>query len=250
MRWSLILIAAMMAAGAQNERILIPAGQATVGSDLAELATQLEGSGARVDWYKDETPKRKIALEAFYIDTTEVTNQRYKDAIAGHSFPPNLASHPVVNVTWIQADEFCKTQGGSLPTEEQWERAARGDDGRIYPWGNQFDPDLAMFMGSTGASRLKVGSYSQEQSGENLTGGTAPAGSKPGGASPYGVQDMAGNAWEWQDGWYDEKKKLRLLKGGSWLTPRASLRSAARLGDDGARLFNDYGFRCVYPAGK
>ncbi|MDH5508780.1 MAG: formylglycine-generating enzyme family protein [Nitrospinota bacterium] len=231
-------------------RILIPAGQATLGTDEAQLAELLAGSGARISWYKDETPEREEFVPAFLVDKTEVTNRRFKSIFADHLYPPNLVDHPVVNVTWAKADEFCKKAGGVLPTERQWERAARGDDGRVYPWGNEFDPEKAMFMGSTGVSRLKVGSFALEQSGENMTGGTIPADSRPQGASPFGALNMAGNVWEWQDGWYDENKKLRLLKGGSWLTPRTSLRAAARLGDDGARLFNDYGFRCVYPSGQ
>jgi len=105
-------------------------------------------------------------------------------------------------------------------------------------------------MGSTGVSKLKVGSFSLEQTGENLLGGAGKADSRPEGASPFGVLNLSGNVWEWQDGWYDQGKRLRLLKGGSWLTPAPSLRASARLGDDGARLFNDYGFRCVYPSGQ
>jgi len=236
--------------GLDSARVKVPEGQATVGTDEAHLSAQLAGSGARAQWYSDEIPQRKVKVAEFFIDKTEVTNQRFKTMFADHLFPPNLADHPVVNVTWAKADEFCAKAGGKLPTEEQWERAARGDDGRVYPWGNEFDPEKAMFMGSTGVSRLKVGSFALEQTGENLTGGAMPAGSRPQGASPFGALNMAGNVWEWQAGWYDEKKKLRLLKGGSWLTPRPSLRSAARLGDDGARLFNDYGFRCVYPSAR
>ena len=249
-------LAAAMAHGAgagapqHDDRVLVPAGQATVGTDRERLVQQLAGSGGRVSWYSDEIPERKAPVPEFLIDRTEVTNQRFKTIFADHLFPPNLANHPVVNVTWAKASEFCEKAGGKLPSEEQWERAARGDDGRVYPWGNEFDTGKAMFMGSTGVSRLKVGSFELEQSGENMTGGTAPADSRPDGASPFGALNMAGNVWEWQDGWYDEMKKLRLLKGGSWLTPQTSLRAAARLGDDGARLFNDYGFRCVYPAGR
>jgi iron(II)-dependent oxidoreductase len=255
LRWAIITTAlaiasASAAQGPVPEKIRIPAGEATVGADMAEITAVLAGGKGRAEWYKDETPKRKIKTAGFFIDKIEVTNERYKAAFPDHIFPPNLAKHPAVNVTWAKAKEFCGKAGGGLPREEEFERAARGDDGRIYPWGNAFDPDKAVFMGSTGASRLKVGSFEKETTGENMMGGTSPAGSRPQGASPYGVLDMAGNVWEWQDGWYDEKKKLRLLKGGSWLTPQASLRPSARLGDDGARLFNDYGFRCVYPAGQ
>ena len=255
--WYLALLAAPLALAAAAyaqepaaERVLVPAGEATVGADMAEVEAALAGTKGRPSWCKDETPKRKVKTAGFQIDRLEVTNERYKSLFPDHSYPPNLGKHPAVNVTWAKADEFCKKAGGRLPREEEFERAARGDDGRIYPWGNAFDQEKVIYMDTPGASRLKIGSFDIETSGENVMGGAAPAGSRPAGASPYGALDMAGNVWEWQEGWYDEKKRLRPLKGGSWLTPQASLRASARLGDDGTRLFNDYGFRCVYEAGR
>jgi formylglycine-generating enzyme required for sulfatase activity len=234
-------------AGADNAVIAIPEGMATVGSDQAQIDALKVHPLAKTRWYADETPKRKVIVKAFRIDATEVTNARYKALVPNHVFPSNLADHPVVDVTWNEADSFCGKAGGHLPTEEQWERAARGDAGFVYPWGNEFDPSKAVFAGETGGSdKLKVGSYEKEQSGATLLGGTKPAGAKVAGKSPFGLSDMAGNAWEWVAGWYDEKKGLRLLKGGSWLTPPESLRSAARLGDSAGARFNDYGFRCAY----
>lgn len=231
-----------------NARILIPAGVSIIGTDLNDLKDQLQDKRAKVEWYMDETPKKKINVDSFMIDATEVTNKRYKGVIkSDHIYPQNLENHPVVNVTWQEANEFCRKEGGRLPTEAEWERAARGGEGLVYPWGNKFIRENAVFLGSRGAdSKLKVGSYFLEESGATLLGGTKPVGSIKNGKSPFDVYDMAGNVWEWLDGWYDEKKKMRFLKGGSWLSPAASVRASVRLGDLGDGRFNDYGFRCSY----
>ena len=227
-------------------RVLIPAGTAIVGTDLIELKKQLLDKRARVEWYSNEAPKRKININSFEIDTTEVTNKRYKEVKPDYMYPQNLENHPVVNITWQEANEFCRKVGGRLPKEAEWERAARGDEGLVYPWGNQFIPENVIFIDTEGAnSKLKVGSFALEESGETLLGGTKPVGSIINGKSPFGVYDMAGNVWEWIDGWYDEKKS-RLLKGGSWLSPASSVRAATRLGEVGENHYNDYGFRCAY----
>jgi len=234
-------------AGDISSRLSVPAGTVIMGADASELKGQISEPKAKVEWYMDETPQKKVELPPFFIDATEVTNAEYKKIVPDHSYPPNLANHPVVNVTWDMADDYCRKAGGALPTEAQWERAARGDDGRVYPWGDQFDPAKAVYVESVkGGSKQKVGSFSQEQSGSSLLGGTSPVASREGGRSPFGAYDMAGNVWEWVDGYYDKSKGLRLLKGGSWLSPQSSLRSSTRLGDEGGGKFNDYGFRCVY----
>ena len=227
-------------------RALIPKGTVILGTDKEALKKQMADKEAKAEWYADETPSTKTETGAFEIDVHEVTNARYKETIKDHSFPPNMAEHPVVNVLWKEANDFCRAVGGRLPTEAEWVRAARGDTANVYPWGNEFNQQNATYMDSSGSGKMKAGSYSAETSGENELGGTRPAGSVEAGKSPFGVYDMSGNAWEWVDGWYDEGKKLRMLKGGSWLTPSESLRVSARLADGGERKFNDYGFRCVY----
>ncbi len=242
------LVAAVAAQGGTAvTKIRIPAGTATIGSDTKTMKEQFKDGNVRLEWFADEAPQRKAEVDAFLIDATEVTNRQYKKLFPEHEFPANLTDHPVVNVTWKMADEYCRKIGGRLPSEAEFERAARGDDGRVYPWGDDFDPRKAIYVESGGGgSQLKIGSFEQESSGSNLLGGTSPVGSIEEGKSPFGVYDMAGNVWEWQAGWYDEAKKLRLLKGGSWLTSKESLRSTTRLSDAGASKFNDYGFRCAY----
>jgi iron(II)-dependent oxidoreductase len=242
-----LLFSSALSVAEAGLQVTIPGGIGVVGTDAADLKKQLSNPRVKIEWYQDETPQRKMEVKTFKLDAMEVTNGEYKEALPKHSYPTNLENHPVVNIKWDEADEYCKAVGGRLPTEAEWERAARGDDGRIYPWGAKLIPENAVFVETGGeGAKLKVGSYVLEQSGSTQLGGTRSVGSIDNGKSPFGVYDMAGNVWEWVDGWYDKEKGMRLLKGGSWLTPRESLRSAARLGDDGKGRYNDFGFRCAY----
>jgi formylglycine-generating enzyme required for sulfatase activity len=130
----------------------------------------------------------------------------------------NSYSHPVVNVSAEDADAFCAWAGLQLPTEQQWEKAARGTDGRIYPWGNQ--PP-----GKERTLRCNWGdSYAWIHDGYEYT---APVGSYPSGASPYGALDMAGNVWEWTSSLYGGGP-LRVFRGGSWNDDAEDVRCAFR----------------------
>ncbi len=191
------------------EIIYIPAGDFLMGSTDADK-----------DANDNEKPQRKVYLDAYYIYKTEVTVAQYRKFCAAtvRKMPNAPAwgwkeNHPVVNVSWNDAKAYADWAGVVLPTEAQWEKAARGTDGRIYPWGNDWD-------------KKKCANYAN--SGE----GTQPIGGFPMGASPYGVLDMAGNAWEWCGDRYGEtyyKTALaknptgpvtgnyRVLRGGSWI---------------------------------
>jgi formylglycine-generating enzyme required for sulfatase activity len=161
--------------------VLVTAGPFTMGSNSGEgLITN------------DATPQQMVTLPAFYIDKTEVTNAEYKkfcDA-TGNPVPPHWkdgtyaegqAQMPVRWVNWWEAQAYAAWKGKRLPTEAEWEKAARGTDGRVYPWGNQRAPENIV--------------WDQK--------GPQPVGSRPGGASPYGALDMAGNVFEWVNDWYD-----------------------------------------------
>lgn len=183
---------------------LIPAGEFTMGSN---------------DWWPKSQPEYKTFVKDFYIDTYEVTNKQYKAFVdatgrpaprhwVGGQIPPEKVNHPVVYVTWYDANDFCKWEGKRLPTEIEWEKSVRGKDGRTFPWGDKFDRE----KGNT------------PQYGH---GDTMPVGSFEDGKSPYGVYDLAGNAFEWVDDWFkpypgnthpDENygEKYKVLKGGSW----------------------------------
>ncbi len=160
--------------------VLVPAGEFVMGSDHDQAEAK---------------PAHTVYLDTFYIDKFEVTNELYRacadaGACTGGGLRllrnPVWVGHPVMDVTWAQAQQYCEWRGGSLPTEAQWEKAARGTDQRKFPWGN--DPvtcELARY-GDCGWMTTRVGTH-------------------PKGASPYGAQDMAGNAWEWVYDWYDAK---------------------------------------------
>lgn len=185
----------------------------------------------------DESPKREVTLEAFYIDKYEVTNEAFKKVFPDYDFPQAQEQFPVHGVSWERAGQFAQAVGKRLPTEQEWEKAARGEKGGEFPWGAEF---------STAMCNTK----------ETDVGGMVPVGKYLGGSSPYGCADMAGNAYEWVHNWYeaypgnklvtrDYGQIYRVLRGGSYNTDQFSARCARRHFDrmDAAR--EDYGFRCV-----
>ncbi len=240
--------------------ILIPAGAFLMGSSDAEiekisrdLAHGELDSSAR--WFAAERPQHEAHVEKFYIDKYEVTNTQYKEFIqaTGHSlprhwtggtYPEGKSDHPVSYVSWEDANDYCKWVGKRLPTEIEWEKAARGTDVLIWPWGNTFD-----------VTKCNVESWEGS--------GSRPVGSYPDGVSPYGVYDMAGNVWEWTDSLYDAYpgstytspefgKKLRVMRGGSWyhynsLGPIGA-RCASRDKQMPQAMSNIVGFRCAIGA--
>lgn len=153
-------------------------------------------------------------------------------------------THPITGMSWVDAAAYAEWAGGSLPTEAQWEKAARGTDGRIFPWGDRWDPDKCW---------NSVGKENPAQ--------TAPVGSKPGGASPYGLLDMSGHVWQWCADWFDESYyqhgplrnppgpstgEGRVLRGCSWDgTDPIFFRAAGRAGCRPAESNPNGGFRCV-----
>lgn len=192
-----------------NQMILIPAGPF------------LRGTNERL---ADEGPQHLAELPAFWIDQFEVTNLQYARSLeANFRRPPEhfeqgqppqgKADHPVTFVSWFDAQAYCQWAGKRLPTDQEWEKAARGTDGRRFPWGNEFERH---------AANTPVRWQSLHQDGD-----TTPVGAFPAGVSPYGVFDMSGNVWEWTDSWYtaypnntrpseNYGEKYRTLKGGSW----------------------------------
>ena len=170
----------------------------------AGLAMQLVPAGV----FQMGHPPASRDVEAFYIDRVPVTHAAYRVFVqaTGHrqpevwerrGYPEDRADHPVVTVSFEDAQAYAAWRGARLPTEAEWEKAARGMDGRIYPWGNEFVPENL-------------------NTSEGKTEGTHSVVAHPGGASPYGVLDLAGNVWEWTTTFYREGEEWRVVKGGAW----------------------------------
>jgi formylglycine-generating enzyme required for sulfatase activity len=243
-----------------GERALIPAGEFTMGRSAEEELAACEAYNAecRLNWFEYEEPAHTVYLEDYYIDLYEVTNARYKDCVAaGACDPPRqtdsysrssyydnpaFGEHPVIYVNWYQAQAFCEWRGGRLPTEAEWEKAARGTDGRSYPWGEELDPSYVNYDYNV-ADTTAVGSYES-------------------GKSPYGLYDMAGNVWEWvislnrpypyipHDGRESlNEEGIRIMRGGSWGYVGVSVSTAYRYGFEPSESNLDLGFRCAYDAG-
>ena len=229
--------------------LYVPAGEFQMGSDKGQ---------------DKEKPVHTVSLDAFWIDQTDVTNAMFAQYVSsgGGNEPPSqnssntrksyyqnseYADYPVIWVDWSQADAYCKWAGRSLPTEAQWEKAARGTDGRTYPWGEGADPGKANFNGK---DTTKVGSY-------------------PEGASPYGALDMAGNVFQWVADWYSDtyyqnspdknppgagpdespSGSARVLRGGAWDGSGEDLRSFTRAnGNPSSGKNSDIGIRCALNA--
>jgi iron(II)-dependent oxidoreductase len=217
------------------ELILVPAGSFVYGIDQKEvrrLVISLKSPMAEI--YTTEVPRTIKSLDSFYIDRYEVTNEQYGRFVreTGHREPrysryPQLNGkrQPVVGVGWEDANAYCSWAGERLPSEEEWEKAARGTDGRTWPWGNQ--PDDSRYNGR------KAGNYAPVN-----------VGSFPSGDSPYGVSDMAGNVWEMTSGTW--KGGAKAMRGGSFLNPIADVRVTVRwAASDENRGANWLGFRCV-----
>jgi len=228
--------------------ILVPAGRFVMGS------REDDGSA-------DEHPSHEVYLDSFLIDKYEVTNAQYKmfcDA-TGHLYPPDLRigadsvpfsdfpDHPVVRVSWDDAVAYAAWAGKRLPTEAEREKAARGIDGRKYPWGDR----------EPWEDRVLRCNYYNGRDGHD---GTAPVGSFKAGASPYGVHDMAGNVAEWCFDWYGEEYysqspssnppgpaegEFRVDRGGGWRSPLTDVRCAYRHRSLPTRKTEAYGFRCA-----
>jgi formylglycine-generating enzyme required for sulfatase activity len=222
----------------------VPAGYFEMGSTGEELQRSAD---------VDEFPRRKVWVDDFYIDLHEVTNAQYKvyvDSMRVPAPPKWIDGNygigedglPVTSVTWEEAAAYARFMGKRLPTEAEWEKAARGADARAFPWGNSFDRGLA-------------------NNGENLM----PIMSFPAGVSPYGLFDMAGNAAEWVDAWYEAyprgegdvvpkglpdrreefKRDRRVYRGGSWNTFPKYLRCANRESTSPGKRWTYIGFRCA-----
>ena len=230
-----------------SEMVGVPAGEFLMGND--------EGATA-------EGPEHTIYLDSYYIDKYEITNIQYRSCVDSGvcaklekttSYDdPDYAHHPVINVTWPWANTYCRWANKRIPTEAEWEKAARGPDGRRYPWGEEIDCEYAQY--------------------KECGGQTVPVGSYPKGVSFYGAYDMAGNVWEWViDEWQEDYyqispyknppgptnpknewniSEIRVFRGGSWSEDGDLLRSTYRSWYEPDAQYYNLGFRCVIDSPK
>ncbi|MDF0665082.1 MAG: formylglycine-generating enzyme family protein [Nitrospira sp.] len=228
--------------------VLVPAGEFVMGSDKGD---------------EDEAPVHRVYLNAFYMDKFEVTNGRFAKYVeAIQSEPPwgftdkdtplIHAEHPVRWVNWMDAMGYCLWVGKRLPTEAEWEKAARGTDERVYPWGN--DPPTPVHA-----------VYGLKEGGAETV---SVIGDHHMGQSPYGVQDLAGNLYEWVMDWYAEdfyssfingpavnprgpgEGTVKVQRGGSYLNTPYRLRSSFRTKSDPTEQDPNVGFRCAQDVQK
>jgi len=224
------------------------------GTVLVPAGSYSRGCNAATDTCtSDELPVATITLSAFFIDETEVNQESYQQCVAAGSCiapstttykPTTTGGHPVAGVTWQQAVDYCTWKGMRLPTEAEWEKAARGTDGRTYPWGNTALTCQLAFYGACPGG----------------TTGAVDVGTHPTGASIYGVQDMAGNVSEWVSDWYSSgyyqiapatdpqgpaSGTNKVIRGGSWNAAESFLRSADRYAVPPTLVDSRQGFRCA-----
>ena len=261
-----------------RDMVYIGQGPSIMGLDKEEPkefvnspATYKKRTRTPVSTLNDESPAHRVFLDSYLIDKYEVSNKDYGDFMrtTRHGAPAywddprlNGSNQPVVGVSWYDARAYCEYRGKRLPTEAEWEKAARGPDGNLYPWGDDFDPAKANY-------------------GKNHDG-TKPVDSYPDGVSYYGLHNMAGNVFEWVLDWYDPRfysrlepmvnptgpekpvwiggtgtyvdlltlGEKRVIRGGSWVAPEGSVRSTHRFWNH--PLNNSYGvglgFRCAKTA--
>ena len=231
--------------------IKIPAGEFVMGSSAEEVKYVRERYGKR-DMYKnhpfdEEIPKHKVFVKTFLIDAHEITNREYAAFVhaTGHTPPTTWTgghhdskkdNHPVTFVTSEDAEAYAKWAGKRLPTAEEWEKAARGPDGRVYPWGDTFDP----YKAATAESDMHAISGAMC----DLTSATRIM-TAEGDVSPYGVRDMAGNVREWTSTPSPADPKMAMIKGASWVDLSVNARAAHKEYIPKAGYGHIVGFRCV-----
>jgi sulfatase modifying factor 1 len=218
-----------------GEMALVPAGWFLMGEE---------------DGPESSRPQREVYLDAFMIDRIEVTNNDFREYVQETGARPKVwedpsavgaEMEPIAGVLWLEADAYCRWAGKRLPTEAEWEKAARGTDGRVYPWGDEWDPSRVNTM-------------------ESELGRIMPVGSFPSGVSPFGVLDMAGNVQEWVSDYFDpdyysyapdrnprgpDKVLDHGLRGGSWRSPQKFTMTFYRNSSHAVSVNLRVGFRCA-----
>jgi formylglycine-generating enzyme required for sulfatase activity len=245
----------------RGEMVFIPAGEFWMGIDKYDLKWIVQKIGGEKRFHRNESPRRKEQVAAFYMDKYEVTNAQYKkfveatgrevlpDDWENGTYPPGKADFPVTYVTWYDANDYCKWAGKRLPTEKEWEKAARWgpdkkmgqDDSTLYPWGNRFNRNNANTASGSRDHTTITGQYEK-------------------GKSAYGIYDMSGNVKEWTADWYQDYpgstykdefaagEEVKVARGGSFLERPYECLATCRYKYSPGTAYDDLGFRCAKDA--
>jgi formylglycine-generating enzyme required for sulfatase activity len=276
--------------------VYVPAGEFEMGNAGIQWIWNgsLIGGDLDLQVYTDESPQHSVYLDTFWIDQTEVTVEMFRSFAEATGYETTAESagwgqpwregpmeeewphvpgtdwqhphgpessaeddHPVVQVSWEDAAAYCEWAGAQLPTEAQWEKAARGKDDRLWPWGNSYEGNRGSFCDA----QCPIERWKQDLYNDGYAF-TSPVGSFPSGSSPYGVLDMAGNVWEWVADWYDEDYYSdspsenptgppsgieRTQRGGAWYDNESWVRTTVRHSTPPSTRCDDLGFRCAIP---
>jgi len=234
--------------------VLIPSGSFQMGAEDNQgyKACVAYNETCKEKWFNDENPIHQVKLDAFHIDTHEITQEKFKRVMGENPSEFEGANLPVENVTWHQAKEYCKKSGKRLPTEAEWERAARGKTNSVFWWGDKAESGKANFCDAQCEKGWKVKSLNDGFS------STAPVGSFS--PNSFGLFDMAGNVYEWVNDWHDEdyyanspkenpqgptSGKKKVMRGGSWINYPTGTRPADRTDSKPNSSMDFVGFRCV-----
>jgi formylglycine-generating enzyme required for sulfatase activity len=275
----------------QGFMVYVPSGEFEMGTQDDEitytltLCTTYNQDCAYVNTSELSRPTHIVSLNGYWIDQREITNSQYADflndqgnqieggaawlsvdnrysliELVNNTYQPKdgFAEHPVIEVTWHGANAYCEWAGARLPTEAEWEFAARGPESLIFPWGNKFDLTLLNFCDTNCEKFWKTEDYDTGYSdGYSMT---APVGSYPGGASWCGALDMSGNVWEWVADWMGpyaifrqvnptgpETGTIKVIKGGAWCNDPTVMRPSSRWNYAPMGSGFNIGFRCVVP---
>lgn len=209
-----------------KDMVLVESGEYIMGVSKDEIAMIAQKEQLSLAFFRAQNSVSKGSLDSFFIDKYLVTNSEFQEFKPNHTFPAGHEDHPATHVTWFEAEEYARWVGKELPTEQEWEKTARGPMGFRFPWGDEWDPARC---------NTKLSGY----------GGTTPVKEFPTGISPYGCYDMAGNVWEWTSDWLDSNKSRKVLKGGSWSEYGILPWTWYRFNYQPESGYSNVGFRCV-----
>ncbi len=260
--------------------VLVPAGEFTMGNTLDQSLAECTAlfptdaaTNCKSEYFSDETPPHQVYLDAFYIDKYEVTNLLYKacvdagvckapaqktsETVTVYYGSPAYENYPVIWVDWNMAKTYCEWRGARLPTEAEWEKAARGTIQQTYPWGQSFDASRANSCDTNCPKKYANKNFN------DTYGDTAPVDAFPSGVSVFGAFNLSGNVSEWVADWYSadyyssssstsnppgpQNGEKHIIRGGSWLRFPINLRLVTRSSQIPDYTSNDVGFRCAYP---